>query len=96
MVRRANALLTLHRRNFINVVVGAGIVILPWVCAQAGFWVALAEMVVCCILTDFSVNMLVSTGIRHNVDNYENLCLLAFGKVGHTVCSFTMFIFDYG
>jgi hypothetical protein len=82
--------------NFVNVVVGAGIVGLPWVFVQSGFWTALVEILICCVLTDYSVNMLVATGIEHGKQNYEDLCMLAFGPIGHFTASFVMTIFDYG
>jgi hypothetical protein len=82
--------------NFVNVVVGAGIVGLPWVFVQGGFWTAIVEILLCCVLTDYSVNMLVATGIEHKKHNYEDLCMLAFGSVGHFTVSVVMTIFDYG
>ena len=78
--------------NFINVVVGAGIVGLPWVFVQGGFWLALFEMLLCCALTDYSVRMLITTGIENGQQNYEDLCFLAFGNAGHFIVSLTMTI----
>ena len=46
-------------------VVGAGIVGLPWVFTQAGFWLGLIELVLCCSLTHYSIKMLIDTGIAH-------------------------------
>ena len=82
--------------NFVNTVVGAGIVGLPFVFVQAGFGTALIELVVCCILAHISVKMLIDTGIEHNVRSYEDLCELALGRAGKVVVSLALFAFDYG
>jgi len=82
--------------NFVNTVVGAGIVGLPWVFTQAGFWMTLVELVLCCMLTHYSVKMLIDTGIRHNVRNYEDLCEHALGRRGKITVSLSLLAFDYG
>ncbi|KAK3235832.1 hypothetical protein CYMTET_53991 [Cymbomonas tetramitiformis] len=82
--------------NFVNVVVGAGIVGLPYVFKEAGFCMAIGLMTLLCWLTDYSVRMLVSTGYSVGVHNYEDLMHKAFGKPGYlTVCSLIL-VFDFG
>eukprot|EP00937_MAST-01D_sp_MAST-1D-sp2_P006171 g6171.t1 len=82
--------------NFVNVVVGAGIVGLPWVFVQAGFWTALAELFLCCWLTHYSVKMLIETGVEHDIYNYEELVARALGVPGEVVVSLALLAFDYG
>lgn len=82
--------------NFVNVIVGAGIVGLPYVFKEAGFCMAIALMTLLCWLTDYSVRMLVSTGYSVGVHNYEDLMQKAFGRPGYlTVCSLIL-VFDFG
>ena len=82
--------------NFVNTVVGAGIVGLPWVFTQAGFWMTLVELVLCCMLTHYSVKMLIDTGIAAGKRNYEDLCEHALGSRGKVVVSLALLAFDYG
>jgi len=82
--------------NFINTVVGAGIVGLPYVFRISGFYMALVLMVSGCLLTDYSVRLLVRTGMTHNRCNYEDLCHLALGRAGRAAVSLTMLVFDFG
>ena len=82
--------------NFVNVVVGAGIVGLPWVLLQAGFWTALLELLLCCWLTHKSVCMLIDLGIAHRIQNYEDLAEHALGSAGKLAVSLALLAFDYG
>jgi amino acid permease len=68
--------------NVVNAIVGAGIVVLPWVIVQSGFFPALFSIVLCAAMMDYSVRMMVSTGINNNVDNYQDLAFAAFGGGG--------------
>ena len=82
--------------NFVNIVVGAGIVGLPYVLVQAGFWTALVELIMCCVLTHYSVRMLIDVGIAQRIYSYEDLCEHALGRAGKVIVSFALLAFDYG
>lgn len=82
--------------NFLNTIVGAGIVGLPYVFRSAGFYTGLFLLCLGSFLTDYSVRLLVTTGMRHGQRNYEDLCEHALGKFGHGLVSLCMLIFDSG
>jgi len=82
--------------NFINSIVGAGIMGLPFAVNEAGFFMGLIMLVFCGLITDFSVRMLVDTALKVGCTNYEDLCSLCFGKPGFYAVSLFMFIFAFG
>ena len=57
---------------------------------------ALGLMCLACWLTDYSVRLLIRTGIEHGKRNYEDLCQHALGRSGHVLVSATMMVFDFG
>eukprot|EP01065_Artemidia_motanka_P033427 TRINITY_DN40425_c0_g1_i1.p1 TRINITY_DN40425_c0_g1~~TRINITY_DN40425_c0_g1_i1.p1 ORF type:complete len:556 (+),score=152.79 TRINITY_DN40425_c0_g1_i1:70-1668(+) len=81
--------------NFVNSIVGAGIIGLPYALEQSGMGFGLILMLVCAWLTDCSVRMLVSIGADSDIDSYEEVCLRYLGQRGKTVVSVAMFLFAF-
>ena len=82
--------------NFINSIVGAGIIGLAFSLKQAGLFLGLAMLVGIAALTGYSVKLLVRTGAEQGVHSYEELCERAFGRAGFYVASAMMFAFAFG
>jgi len=82
--------------NFVNSIVGAGIVGLPFTLKQGGLAVTLGAMVVMAWLTDYSLRLIVRTAKYANVNTYEDLCEYCFGNMGFYLVSGSMFLFDFG
>jgi len=82
--------------NFINSIVGAGIIGLPFAISEAGIWLGLIMLVACGALTDYSVRLLVDTGVRVGKYDYEELCEHFLGRAGYIACSLFMFVFAMG
>eukprot|EP00939_MAST-03C_sp_MAST-3C-sp1_P001359 g1359.t1 len=82
--------------NFVNSVVGSGIIGLPYVFRIAGFYMGFILLAAGCLLTDYSVRLLVRTGMIHGQRNYEDLCHYALGTPGTVLVSVAMLIFDFG
>lgn len=68
--------------NFLNTIVGAGIVGLPYVFRIAGFYMGIILLCLGSFLTDYTVRLLVKTGMQHEQCNYEDLCRYALGNIG--------------
>jgi len=60
--------------NFINSIVGAGIIGLPFAVREAGLFLGIIMIIATGYLTDYSVRMLVDTAIKVKCNNYEDLC----------------------
>ena len=82
--------------NIVNAVVGAGIVGLPHALQMSGLWMGVFLMVFMAWLCDFSVRLLVTTGMRANCLNYEALMERLFGIKGYIAVLVTMFCYDFG
>jgi sodium-coupled neutral amino acid transporter 11 len=82
--------------NFLNSIVGAGIIGLPFAMNEAGIFLGMIMMVIVAWLTDYCVRMLVEIGVRVGKTDYELLCEHAWGRPGFLLVSFSMFGFAYG
>ncbi|KAG5187766.1 transmembrane amino acid transporter protein-domain-containing protein [Tribonema minus] len=82
--------------NFVNTIVGAGIIGLPFAILQCGFWTGLGLMTLAAVLIDKSSVMLVQAGEKTGRLNYEELMGAMFGAAGyHTFCFFA-FVMAFG
>lgn len=82
--------------NFVNSIVGAGIMGLPFAIKEAGLGLGLVLLIGCGVLTDFSVRILINTSVKVGCKNYEDIVNYCFGKAGFYIVSFFMFIFAFG
>eukprot|EP00571_Detonula_confervacea_P008062 CAMPEP_0172316770 /NCGR_PEP_ID=MMETSP1058-20130122/29437_1 /TAXON_ID=83371 /ORGANISM="Detonula confervacea, Strain CCMP 353" /LENGTH=648 /DNA_ID=CAMNT_0013031175 /DNA_START=281 /DNA_END=2224 /DNA_ORIENTATION=- len=82
--------------NLCNVTIGAGIVGLPYAIKQTGLIAGVIMVLICAILTDYSLRLVISCGKLVNVNSYETLLEAAFGRPGFIFLSLNMFFLSYG
>mmetsp|Transcript_17036 Transcript_17036/g.46010 ORF Transcript_17036/g.46010 Transcript_17036/m.46010 type:complete len:452 (-) Transcript_17036:199-1554(-) len=82
--------------NFVNTVVGAGIVGLPYTLKRGGFWSGLAMMGFACVMTHYSVSLMLRSAIALRVNTYEHLAQASFGAWGFYSVTFSLLVFDFG
>lgn len=82
--------------NFINSIVGAGIIGLPYAIKRCGFISGCILLVFVALASKYTVNLLISTGVKHNCLSYESVAQRAFGETGYYLCSFFMFVMAFG
>jgi len=82
--------------NFVNSIVGAGIVGMPVAIAESGFAMGMLLLILVAVLVDRSVIMLVECGLRAKKKNLEELCGHLLGPTGHNVATIFMFLYAYG
>jgi len=82
--------------NFINSIIGAGIVGLPYTFKEGGVVLALVSITLAAWLSDYSLRLLVKTAKYAKVNTYEDLCEYCFGNKGFYFVSIAMFFFDFG
>mmetsp|Transcript_12965 Transcript_12965/g.25141 ORF Transcript_12965/g.25141 Transcript_12965/m.25141 type:complete len:556 (-) Transcript_12965:439-2106(-) len=82
--------------NFINTVVGSGVLAIPFALQQAGFAFGLVMACFVGATSDYTIRMLVNTGLREGVHNYEELMDKLFGFGGWAVISMLLFMYDAG
>lgn len=82
--------------NYINSIVGAGIIGLPFAVKEAGIGLGIILLLLCGYLTHHSTRMLVDLAKKVNVYNYEELVYTCFGKAGYIAVCFFMISFAFG
>lgn len=82
--------------NFINTIIGSGIIGLPFSVSEAGLPLGIIEIIVFALLTDFSINILIESGILARKTEYQELCETVFGRAGWVMCTIFMFGFAFG
>jgi hypothetical protein len=82
--------------NFINSIVGAGIIGIPYAIQQCGFVVGILMLALVAYLVDRSVVMLIDCGIKVGKLDYEDLSEHLLGWRGYYLSLMVMFMFAYG
>ena len=82
--------------NFVNSIIGAGIIGLPFAVEEGGLFLSLVLLVVCAALTAYSVRLIIALGEKMQVDEYETLCCSLLGRSGFYAISISMIMFAYG
>ena len=82
--------------NFVNSIVGAGIVGMPFAFRQAGLAVGVVLMIFVAWLINKSVQMLIATGLKVGHTDFETLGLKVLGKGAFVVTLLSMMTFAFG
>lgn len=82
--------------NFINSIVGAGIIGIPYAMQQCGFVSGVLMLTSVAYLVYQSVTMLIDCGIKANKLDFEELAEHLLGKTGYYASLVFMFLFAYG
>eukprot|EP00903_Cladosiphon_okamuranus_P007722 g7482.t1 len=82
--------------NFVNTIVGAGIVGLPFALAESGLWAGMFMMFLAAFLTNRSTNMLIAVGEKAGILNYEELMGAGFGNIGIHLISLFVVLLAFG
>lgn len=81
--------------NFINSIIGSGIIGTPYALRQAGFGLGILMIILVAFVTDYSILMLVKGGQLSNTDTYQDLVLVAFGRPGFYVLTVLQFLYPF-
>lgn len=81
--------------NYINSIIGSGIIGMPYALRQAGFWFGLILMLVVAGVTDYSLVLMVRGGRIAGSNSYQDLVEAAFGRPGFYILSFMQFVYPF-
>ncbi|BFZ00986.1 hypothetical protein BsWGS_04025 [Bradybaena similaris] len=81
--------------NFINSIIGSGIIGMPFALKQAGFGLGLILIVLVAFVTDYSILLLVEGGHLSNTDTYQDMVLVAFGRPGFYLLTVLQFLYPF-
>lgn len=82
--------------NMCNVIIGTGVIGLPYAMRNAGAAIGLLLLIVIGCITDYSLRLLIETGRQAQQYDYESLARHCFGHRGFQLILATIFILDFG
>ncbi|XP_032385291.1 putative sodium-coupled neutral amino acid transporter 11 [Etheostoma spectabile] len=81
--------------NFINSIIGSGIIGLPYALNQAGLPFGLLLLVFVAFITDYSIILLIKTGNLSGTNSYQSLVQSTFGFPGFLIVSGLQFLYPF-
>ncbi|XP_012263229.1 putative sodium-coupled neutral amino acid transporter 11 isoform X2 [Athalia rosae] len=81
--------------NFINSIIGSGVIGIPYALHQAGFGLGLGLLVLVAILTDYSLILMVRSGHICGEMSYQGLMRASFGRPGFYILTVLQFIYPF-
>lgn len=81
--------------NYINSILGSGIVGIPYALHKAGFGFGLFLLISLAIVTDYSLSLLMKAASLAGVTSYQDLVHVAFGRPGFYLLTLLQFIYPF-
>ncbi|XP_040004939.1 putative sodium-coupled neutral amino acid transporter 11 [Xiphias gladius] len=81
--------------NFINSIIGSGIIGLPYALNQAGLPFGLLLLIVVAFIADYSIILLIKGGNMSGTNSYQSLVRTTFGFPGFLVLSGLQFLYPF-
>ncbi|XP_060784795.1 putative sodium-coupled neutral amino acid transporter 11 [Neoarius graeffei] len=81
--------------NFINSIIGSGLIGLPFAMAQAGLPLGLLLLFLVAFITDYSIILLIKGGNLSGTHSYQSLVHSTFGFVGYLILSVLQFLYPF-
>lgn len=81
--------------NYINSILGSGIVGIPYALHKAGFGFGLFLLIALAVVTDYSLSLLVKSAHLAGVTSYQDLVHVAFGRPGFYLLTLLQFIYPF-
>ncbi|XP_060945193.1 putative sodium-coupled neutral amino acid transporter 11 [Limanda limanda] len=81
--------------NFINSIIGSGIIGLPYALSQAGLPLGLLLLVIVALITDYSIILLIRGGNLSGTNSYQSLVQSTFGFPGFLIVSALQFLYPF-
>ncbi|XP_015520099.1 putative sodium-coupled neutral amino acid transporter 11 isoform X1 [Neodiprion pinetum] len=81
--------------NFINSIIGSGVIGIPYALHQAGFGMGLGLLVLVAVLTDYSLILMVRSGHICGEMSYQGLMRASFGRPGFYILTALQFMYPF-
>jgi len=81
--------------NYVNSIIGSGMIGIPFAVKEAGFGLGLILLVLVGILTDYSLRLMVMAGTLSGTSSYQGIMEASFGLPGYIILSFIQFIYPF-
>ncbi|XP_046986455.1 putative sodium-coupled neutral amino acid transporter 11 [Schistocerca americana] len=81
--------------NYINSIIGSGVIGIPYAFSESGFGIGLVLLTVVALMTDYSLVLMVRSGHLSGSFTYQGIMQAAFGKPGYFVLSALQFLYPF-
>ncbi|XP_066594514.1 putative sodium-coupled neutral amino acid transporter 11 isoform X2 [Prorops nasuta] len=81
--------------NFINSIIGSGVIGIPYALHQAGFGLGIVLLIMVAVLTDYSLILMVRSGHLCGEMSYQGLMRASFGRAGFYILTILQFIYPF-
>ncbi|KAK3912909.1 ESF1-like protein [Frankliniella fusca] len=81
--------------NYINSIIGSGVIGIPYALHQAGFGLGLLLLILVAVVTDYSLILMVRSGHLSGAYSYQGITEAAFGRGGFILLSFLQFVYPF-
>ncbi|XP_061548187.1 putative sodium-coupled neutral amino acid transporter 11 [Phycodurus eques] len=81
--------------NFINSIIGSGVIGLPYALNQAGLPLGFLLLIVVALITDYTIILLIKGGNLSGTNSYQSLIQSTFGFPGFLVLSVLQFLYPF-
>lgn len=81
--------------NYINSIIGSGVIGIPYAFQQAGFGLGVILLLGMALITDYSLILMVRSGHLSGSFSYQGLMQAAFGKPGYVLLSILQFTYPF-
>ncbi|XP_058792720.1 putative sodium-coupled neutral amino acid transporter 11 [Phymastichus coffea] len=81
--------------NFINSIIGSGVIGIPYALHQAGFGLGMFLLIIVAVLTDYSLILMVRSGHLCGEMSYQGLMRASFGRPGFYILTALQFVYPF-
>eukprot|EP00090_Calanus_glacialis_P005170 TRINITY_DN13978_c0_g1_i2.p1 TRINITY_DN13978_c0_g1~~TRINITY_DN13978_c0_g1_i2.p1 ORF type:complete len:376 (-),score=123.24 TRINITY_DN13978_c0_g1_i2:576-1703(-) len=81
--------------NYVNSIIGSGMIGIPFALKEAGFGLGLILLVLVGILTDYSLRLMVRAGTLSGTSSYQGIMEASFGLPGYVILSIIQFVYPF-
>ncbi|CAG9859656.1 unnamed protein product [Phyllotreta striolata] len=81
--------------NFINSIIGSGVIGMPYALHEAGFGFGIALIIFVAFVTDYSLILMVRSGHISGKFSYQGIMEAAFGRTGYYLLGFLQFFYPF-
>ncbi|RZB54392.1 Aa trans and/or Trp Tyr perm domain containing protein, partial [Asbolus verrucosus] len=81
--------------NFINSIIGSGVIGIPYALHEAGFGFGVALLILVAYITDYSLVLMVRSGHISGKFSYQGIMEAAFGKPGYVLLGVLQFFYPF-
>ncbi|KAI5720347.1 hypothetical protein M8J77_005276 [Diaphorina citri] len=81
--------------NYVNSILGSGVIGIPYALSKAGFGLGLFLLLVVAVVTDYSLILMVRSGHLSGTYSYQGIMEASFGYPGYVVLSLMQFVYPF-